>query len=98
MGNAFIDPRNPNKFRDDTTLSQFMKNIMLNQYKFMGSNDDFANNYYKKKACCMRSKDVPIGLPSFDPTTKKIVTTVLNLNVLNDQPTTGNNVTCCCGK
>jgi hypothetical protein len=84
MGNAFIDPRNPNKFRDDTTLSQFMKNVMLNQYKFMGSNDDFANNYYKKKACCMRSKDVPIGLPSFDPTTKKIVTTVLNLNVLND--------------
>ena len=85
MGNAFIDPKNPNKFREDNELSRFMKNFILNQYKFMNVNEDYGNKFYQKKACCLRNKDVPIGLPTYDPSTKKIVTTVLNLNVFNDQ-------------
>jgi len=84
MGNEYMDPNNPAFLREDTTISKYLKNFMLNNYKFMNSNEEIVKNFHKKKACCLGKNSVPFGLPSYNPSTKKVVTSLLKLNIFPD--------------
>jgi len=79
-----MDPNNPAFLREDTTVAKFVKDFMVNKYKFMNSNEEIVKNFHKKKACCLGKNSVPFGLPSYNPSSKKVVTSLLKLNLFAD--------------
>ena len=82
MGNTFIDPQSTSFRNDNTLLGEYVKNFYKNNYKFL--NDDSLSDITKKRACCMNNNPVPISLPSFNTTTKKVVPTVLPIKIFTD--------------
>ena len=80
MGNQFQDPNGASNFRgDNTTLGNYIKDFLKNKYKFINKDD-----ILKKRACCLRSTTVQIALPSYNPETKKVVTTVLKMPIFTE--------------
>lgn len=79
-----MDPNNPAFLREDTPIAKYVKDFMLNKYKFMNSNEEIVKNFHKKKACCLGKNSIPFGLPSYNPSTKKVVTSLLKLNIFPD--------------
>ena len=79
-----MDPNNPAFLREDTMVAKYVKDFMVNKYKFMNSNEEIVKNFHKKKACCLGKNSVPFGLPSYNPSSKKVVTSLLKLNLFAD--------------
>ena len=92
MGNEYMDSSDPAFLREDSTIAKYIKNFMLNNYKFMNSDEEIFKNFYKKKACCLGKNSIPFSLPSYNPESKKIVSSILKLKVFpNNNPDTFKN-------
>lgn len=80
MGNILITD---GVLKDNTPLGKYIHDFAIENYKF--SNKNQYNQTMKKRACCRNVPIVPIALPSYDPTTKKIYPTKVNIKVFKSQ-------------
>jgi hypothetical protein len=82
MGNTISEP---NGELYDTVLANMVNNWALTKYKMDLPNTSSYQNLLKKRACCTKQVSIPISIPSYDESKKKLEFSSVKINVFTNE-------------